>query len=183
MLHLGGTPCTPSHPRESDEEDFVCLAADPSEENGEANRTTSELQVDSNKVESNHSDPDDSGSDLCPPAEQRLKAILAQYPLAEPSEVHEAIGTFQDDITACSCDLRLKPIPDKNQDARGSRPPGEVCNEAISERTRGTMHRLGRDLLLSRLTISKHADHFIEYSVHCHDARTYKFGDIIRGVQ
>jgi hypothetical protein len=100
--------------------------------------------------------------------------------IGDDRRVEEIIAIFQYYMAASPCHLRLKPIPDKNRYpwpamATEAGPMGIladialrlevlVCNEAVSERTNGTIRRLlaplhlkmGRDILLLRLTIAKY---------------------------
>jgi hypothetical protein len=122
---------------------------------------------------------------LCRQAEIGLIEILNQYQTSE-QEKQDIIGLFQEYITAAPSDLPLKPIADNTRypwailDQRKDgwsiladialRLEALVCNEAVSERTNGTMRRMlaplslrmGRKTLLSRLTIAKHADSVLE---------------------
>jgi hypothetical protein len=135
------------------------------------------------QIESDDDDPDDGFvTFLCCQAEQGLKAILVQDQIPEPSETEEIMGIVQHHMTASPGDLRLKPIPGKNRYTWGVMRAGEVpwavladiarrvetlvCDEAVSERTNGTTRtqlaplrlKMGHDILLLRLTISKHGD-------------------------
>jgi hypothetical protein len=170
-------------PNDSDcEEDLLRRADDTSDQIRDDNSALRDPQEEPDEEESDD-DPDYGGiSYICRQAEQGLKEILVQYQIPEPSETEEIIGIFQYYVTASPADLRLKPIPDKNRYAWGVMKAEEgpwavladialpvetlVCNEAVSERTNGTMRRLlaplrlkmGRDILLSRLTIFRHGD-------------------------
>jgi hypothetical protein len=176
--HFGSAIPTDSLDSE-DENDLPKVMEDAGDENEEKEAD----EIEPHDVESDDDDHDDGKeSDLCFEAEQGLKEILLQYQIGDDSRVEEIIGIFQYYRTASPCDLRLKPIPDKNRypwagmatEAGPMRILADIalrlealaCNEAVSERANGTMRRLlaplrlkmGRDIFLSRLTIAKHGD-------------------------
>jgi hypothetical protein len=129
-----------------DKEDLLKVMEDAGDENEEKEADKTEP----NDVESDGDDHDDGKeSYLCFEAEQRLKEILFQSQIGDDSPVEEIIGIFQYYMTANPCDLRLKPIPDKNRYpwavmATEAAPMGIladialglealVCNEAVFE--------------------------------------------------
>jgi hypothetical protein len=162
-----------------DEDDLRKVMEDAGDENEE--KETDEIESDNVESDDDNHD-DEKESDLYFEAEQGLKEIPFQYQIRDDRRVKEIIGIFQYCMTASPCDLRLKPIPDRNryQSAVMATEPGPMgirgdiglrlkalaCNEAVSERTNGIMRRLlaplrlkmGRDIPLSRLIIAKHGD-------------------------
>jgi hypothetical protein len=116
---------------------------------------------------------------LCAQAEAGLKEIIDQWNIDEDL-ADRTLGTFQGYVVSAPADLQMRPIPDTKRYPWGVRSGSGahwallsdiavrlqalVCNEAVSERTNGTMRRLlapfrmkmKREVLLSRLTIAKH---------------------------